>query len=217
MGDPNNLQAQGIQATFDPTTETTVVTWQNIDSSGTELNSMFSATYNLYRHTSAIDSMNVATLTPFATVPVCDVGDASQNPFNCRASSHAGHSVPFLVPPGTNGSFFYAITTTLSNGTEAGEFIINGAHIEFPVVETTTAVYTPYILSVDFDASSSQTTINWVNYNTFSQTLPETGPDALTIRIWQTDYQMTRLLGPSLLTSETPIAELDASVTFVCG
>ena len=119
MGDPNNLQAQGIQATFDPTTETTVVTWQNIDSSGTELNSMFSATYNLYRHTSAIDSMNVATLTPFATVPVCDVGDASQNPFNCRASSHAGHSVPFLVPPGTNGSFFYAITTTLSNGTEA--------------------------------------------------------------------------------------------------
>ena len=213
MGDPNNLQAQGIQATFDSTTETTVVTWQNIDSSGTELNSMFSATYNLYRHTSGIDAMNVGTLTPFATVPVCDVGDASQNPFNCRASSHAGHSVAYLVPPGTNGTFFYAITTTLSNGTEAGEFIIDGAHIEFPVTETTTAVYTPYILAVDFDASSSQTTINWVNYNTFSQTLPETGSDALTIRIWQTDYQMTRLLGPSLLTSETPIAELDASVT----
>ena len=128
MGDPYNLQAQGIQAVFDPTTETTVVTWQNIDSSGSELQGMFSATYNLYRHTSAIDAMNVGTLTPFATVPVCDVADASQNPFNCQASVHAGHSKSFLVPPGTNGSFFYAITTTLSNGTEAGEFIINGAH-----------------------------------------------------------------------------------------
>ena len=213
MGDPYNLQAQGIQATFDSTTETTVITWQNIDSSGSELQGMFSATYNLYRHTSPIDATNVGTLTAFTTVPVCDVGAASQNPFNCQASSHPGHSVPYLVAPGTNGSFYYAITTTLSNGTEAGEFHINGAHIDAPVVEITTAVYTPYILSATFDASTSKTTINWVNYNTFSQTLPETGPDALTIRLWQTDYQMTRLLGPSLLTSETPIAELSPTTT----
>jgi hypothetical protein len=213
MGDPYNLQAQGIQATFDPVTETTVLTWQNIDSSGSELQGMFSATYNLYRHTAPIDASNVGTLTAFATTPVCDVGQASQNPFNCQATSHPGHSISSLVAPGTNGSFYYAITTTLSNGTEAGEFHINGAHVEFPVVEITTAVYTPYILSATFDAATSKTTINWVNYNTFSQTLPETGPDALTIRLWQTDYQMNRLLGPSLLTSETPIAELSPTTT----
>ena len=73
MGDPYNLQAQGIQATFDSTTETTVITWQNIDSSGSELQGMFSATYNLYRHTSPIDATNVGTLTAFTTVPVCGI------------------------------------------------------------------------------------------------------------------------------------------------
>ena len=36
MGDPYNLQAQGIQATFDSTTETTVITWQNIEQTSKE-------------------------------------------------------------------------------------------------------------------------------------------------------------------------------------
>ena len=31
IGNPNNLQAQDINAVFDPVTETTTVTWRNID------------------------------------------------------------------------------------------------------------------------------------------------------------------------------------------
>ena len=67
-GEPDNLQAQNILATFDNTSETTLITWENIATGGQELNGLFSATYKLYRHTSPIDSVNLESLTPFAEV-----------------------------------------------------------------------------------------------------------------------------------------------------
>ena len=213
LGDPYNLQAQNIQAVFNNVTETTVITWENIDSQGAELNGLFSATYNVYRHTMPIDPTNLASMTPFASVDACDSSVAVGNPFNCRATAHPGHSFSYLVPPGTNGSFFYAITTTLSNGTEAAELLTNGSHIYDPVQELTTPVYTPYIISADFDATASETTLRWLNYNTISPVLPDTGPNALKIHVWRTDYQMSRALGPALLATETPLAQLNASET----
>ena len=141
MGAPEHLQAQNIEAVFDPETETTLITWQNINSSGLELQGLFSATYNIYRHSAPINETTISEITPFATMSACDAGAAGFNPFNCTASFPAGqHSTSFLVSPGTNGSFYYAITTTHQNGTEIGEFHIGGAHIEFPVLEITTPV-----------------------------------------------------------------------------
>ena len=70
-GDPENLQAQNILATFDNTTETTIISWENIATGGQELNGLFSAVYKLYRHTSPIDQGNLAGLTPFFCHPIC--------------------------------------------------------------------------------------------------------------------------------------------------
>ena len=210
-GEPDNLQAQNILATFDNTSETTLITWENIATGGQELNGLFSATYKLYRHTSPIDSVNLESLTPFAEVDACDAGEAGGNPFNCQGGTHPGHTVAFPVEPGTNGSYYYAITTLLSNGTEAAELIFNGSQTYEPVLEITRSVYTPFIISVEFDAAASQTHLNWLNYNAINNILPTTGEDALQIRVWRTDYQITRELGAYLLAEETPIAVLNAT------
>ena len=210
-GEPTNLQAQNIQAVFDNTSETTLITWDNIATGGSELNGLFSATYMLYRHSSPIDASNLDSLEHFDEVDACDAGEAGGNPFNCQGGTHSGHAVTFPVSPGTNGTFYYAITTMLSNGTEAAELLFNGSQTYEPVEEITRAVYTPFIISVSFDAASSQTTINWLNYNSINNILPTTGPDALQIRVWRTDYQITRELGSYLLAQETPIAVLNAT------
>ena len=210
-GEPTNLQAQNIQAVFDNTSETTLITWDNIATGGSELTGLFSATYMLYRHSSPIDAGNLDSLEHFDEVDACDAGETGGNPFNCQGGTHPGHAVTFPVSPGTNGTFYYAITTMLSNGTEAAELLFNGSQTYEPVEEITRAVYTPFIISVSFDAASSQTTINWLNYNSINNILPTTGPDALQIRVWRTDYQITRELGSYLLAQETPIAVLNAT------
>ena len=47
---PDNLQAQHIAATFDPVSETTTVTWQNIDSYNTNVSKYHSAISVSYTH-----------------------------------------------------------------------------------------------------------------------------------------------------------------------
>ena len=180
---------------------------------GHRLQGLFSATYNLYRHTVPITETNLASLESFAQIDACDAGTTGGNPFNCQGGTHPGHSVVFPVQPGTNGSFYYAITTSLSNGTEAAELLFNGSQTYEPVVEITRSVYTPFIISAEFDASTSQTTLTWLNYNSINNILPATGPDALQIRIWRTNYEITRELGSYLVDQETPIATLGPTET----
>ena len=213
-GDPANLQAQHINATFSNDTQATTVTWENLVSTDIGvLSSLFSATYNVYRHNSLVTTANLATLTPFAQIDACDSGSAGGNPGYCSGNTHPGHSVQFPVPPGTNDSFYYAITTTLSNGTEAAELIFNASIVFDPVLEVTKPVQTPFIISAQFDAESSQTTLNWLNFNSIHPVLPETGPDALEIRVWRTEFQITRSNGIFLPATTSPIATLNSTDT----
>ena len=212
-GVPENLQAQNIQAVFNSESETTLITWDNIATAGSELQGLFSATYRLYRHSAPIDAANLGSLEPFAEVDACDAGTAGGNPFNCQGGTHPGHTYNYPVEPGTNGSYHYAITTLLANGTEAAELLFNGSQIYEPVIEMTRSVFTPFMISWVFDAATSQTTLTWLNYNSINNVLPDTGPDALQIRVWRTDYQVTRELGTYLVSQEAPIAVLDADET----
>ena len=212
-GTPENLQAQHITAVFDETTENTLISWENINTNGAELQGLFSATYNLYRSSNPIDASAIASLTPIAQIPACDSGSVGGNPFNCRGDAHPGHTYTYPVAPGTNASFFYGITTVLNDGTEAAELIHNASLTYEPVLEQTSAVYTPFIISAQFDAASSQTTLVWLNYNSINNILPTSGPDAMQIRVWRTDYQVTRSVGAFLESTETPIAVLNATDT----
>ena len=92
-GTPENLQAQHITVVFDETTENTLISWENINTNGAELQGLFSATYNLYRSSNPIDASAIASLTPIAQIPACDSGSVGGNPFNCRGDAHPGHHV----------------------------------------------------------------------------------------------------------------------------
>ena len=217
-GTPSNLQAQHINASFDPVSETTTITWENLVSSDFPiLNSMFGANYTLYRSSAVITEANLSNLTPIATVKVCDSSTLGANPGVCSGDAHPGHSYTYPVAPGVNGTYYYAITTMLPSGTEAAELILNASQTELPVFETTKPVQTPYIISAEFDAEKSETTLLWFNWNEFDNVLPTTGPDALQIRIWRTDIndlgQISRSNGDMLPLITTPIATLGSTVS----
>ena len=210
----DNHQAHGISAIFDTVTETTTVTWANqVSTDITVLSNMFTSTYNVYRHTAPINTSNLAGLTPFATVDVCSSAAAGGNPGYCSGTDHPGHAVAYPVAPGTDGLFYYAITTTLSNGSEMADLLPDESNLTTPVSETAQPVQTPFIISAIFDATASETTLTWLNYNDILPVHPTTGPDAMQIRIWQTPYSVDRTNGLYLPVTLSPIAVVDPTNT----
>jgi len=168
IGNPSNLQAQDISAVFDPASETTTVTWRNIDIDGSVLQGLFTATYNVYRSSEVIDQSSIGSLTPFETgIVACSSAEVQNDAFKCRGinGTVAQHSVSFLVSPGENDSFYYAVTTTLGDGTELTDLDENASLIETPVLEQTTPIRTPYNIFGSFDPDLSQSTVQWINYN----------------------------------------------------
>ncbi len=217
IGDPMHLQAQDIAATFDTNTELTTITWRNIDSPGPELNNIFDAVYNLYRHTENITSSNLGDAELIYQVDACNPSQisGSTSRYDCMAfnGTHPGHSFSYLVSPGTNSTFYYGVTTTIDTvGTYDG-LIFNESSLYDGVIETTTPIRTPYNLQATFDAQSSQTTLTWVNYNDIFPLLPESGPDAYSTRVWKTLTPLTRQSASSTLQTATPIANLTAGIS----
>ena len=207
-GDPLNYQAQDITAYFDPVSETTTVNWTVQSTIDATAQFIQQQEYRVYRSDAPITDVTLAGLTPFETINVCP---QTMNAFDCYGMSR---SVSYPVDPGVNGSFYYAVTTMLSNGTEAAELILNESNLYEPIQEITSVVQTPYFVSYEFDPSTSITSLRWLNYNTVSpNTFPETGDDALRIHIWRTDYQLDRTLGLQLASSTQPIANLSANYT----
>ena len=216
-GDPLNLQAQDIIATFDTSTELTTITWRNIDSPGAELNNIFDAVYNLYRYTENITRDNVDKAELIYQVDACNssqIGGSSSR-YDCMAfnGSHPGHSFSYLISPGTDDLFYYGITTTISSLDTFAELIFNESSLYAGVQEVTTPIRTPYNLQASFDATSSKTTLSWVNYNDIYPILPETGSDAYSTRVWKTTEPVTRQTAFSLLNTATPIANISAGIS----
>lgn len=220
-GDLFHLQAQDITATFDGATELTTITWRNIDSldQPNALDNFFNAVYNIYRHTEIIDSQNVENATLIAEVDACDSETYSVK-YLCLGGengSHPGHTLSYLVEPGTNDSFYYGITTVITGQDNIvstyDSLIMNESATYDPINESTTPIRTPYNLQASFDPTSSKTTLSWINYNDIFQILPETGPNAYQIRIWQTDSELSRNTSQALLVGETPIAYLGPGVS----
>ena len=212
IGAPGNLQAQDINAVFDPVSETTTVTWRNIDTDGSILQGLFSATYNVYRSSAPINSTSINNLTPFETgITACSSVEVVNDAFKCRGlnGTVAPHSTSFIVAPGENDSFYYAVTTTLGDGTELLDLDTNASLTAEPVLEQTSLILTPYNLVGSFDPDTSNTTLQWVNYNALiPSTHPETGGNAYQIHLYRTTYPVDRSNGANMMSVETPVAEL---------
>jgi len=220
-GDLYHLQAQDITASFDGATELTTITWRNIDSLDQPgaLNDFFNAVYNVYRHTEIIDSQNVDNATLIAEIDACDSETYSVK-YLCLGGangSHPGHTFSYLVEPGTNDSFYYGITTSITGQDNIvstyDSLIINESATYDPINESTTPIRTPYNLQASFDPTSSITTLSWINYNDIFQILPETGANAYQTRIWQTNSELSRNTSQTLLLGESPIAYLGPGVS----
>ena len=225
-GIPAELQAQGIMAVFDEVSETTTVTWRNIAQSGGDqdlFEELWDATYHVYRSSSPITSGNILSLSSWHSVVACEKNSNdpdpeepwNTNPNKCRgdAGNHPGHSATFQVGAGTDGLFFYAITTELGNGNITTTLSVDASIVSAPVEEITTPIRSPYNIIAAFDAATSQTNIQWINYNSINPVLPEDGVDAFEIHVWRTDELIDRSNGQVLLMSETPIATLPPTAT----
>ena len=218
IGAADQLQAQEINATFDSESESTTISWRNIEESGGNANiyqELWSAKYHVYRNDQPLTNMSVMGLTPFATVVACDQGTSGGNPLDCRGltGTHAGHSVTFQLPPGVNGTYYYGIVTEHSNGLNMTILNFNASSTFEPLLETTSPIRTPYYLQAEYIPSTSQTELSWVNYNVINPILPETGPDAYSIHVWHSDVPVTRLNGLSFVQTSSPIANLTAGTS----
>ena len=137
LGNPSNLQAQDISAMFDPSSETTTITWRNIDYDGSVLQGLFSATNNVYRSASPINQSSIGSLTPFVDgIIACSSVEVLNDAFKCRGLNGTVdyHTASFLVPPGVNGTFHYAVTTTLDDGTELLDLDPNASVLELSLI-----------------------------------------------------------------------------------
>ena len=216
-----HLQAQDIEASFDSNTELTTITWRNIDSldEPSALDNFYNSVYKIYRHTEPINQSNVQNATLIHQVDACD-SEAYAVKYLCLGGangSHPGHSYSYLVAPGTNDSFYYGITTTITDQsnteTTYDSLISNESSIYDPIVEVTTPVRSPFNLQALFEPTSSATLLSWVNYNDIYFLLPETGPDAYVTRIYETNEPVTRQNAVALIGSTDPIIELEAGIS----
>lgn len=202
------LQAQNISATFDGVTETTKITWDNIESFTQDLQELQTAQYKIYRHDSLIDAVSLPQAELIGTVDAC----TDEVFTNCQGGQHAGHEFTYQVEPGTDDSFYYGITTLLQNGSVTKLLNIGASAIDQPVAEFSSQPLSPYHVRATYDRWSSSTELTWINYNDISNTLPTTGDDALIINVWRTEYQVTRTNGYDLISTSTPLVQLGSQV-----
>ena len=220
-GDLYHLQAQDISADFDSATELTTITWRNIDSldQPNALDNFFNAVYKVYRHSEIIDSQNIVNATLVAEVDACDSETYSVK-YLCLGGangSHPGHSFSYLVAPGTNDSFYYGITTSITaqdNSVSTYDSLISNESATYEAtIESTTPIRSPYNLQANFNPTTSITTLSWINYNDIFFILPETGPNAYETRVWQSFSPINRNTSQTVLASATPVAELSPGIS----
>ena len=76
MADPNVdqmswYQAQGLTAMFDPQTEVTTISWENIDEFDNRMAELLDATYSVYRYEGELNANTLAQADLVATVEAC--------------------------------------------------------------------------------------------------------------------------------------------------
>ncbi len=185
IGDASKLQAQDIAATFDPVSETTTITWRNIETfSGSNVANLQNAEYTVYRHSEPITPGTLGAAIPFANVTAC----VAIQSVECLAPTHPGHSASFLVGAGVNDTYFYAITTSWTESEQAyssSELDLNASSLYEGVHEVTSPVETPIFFQAEYSLADSETTLTWYNYHDLPNSDPAM-PDTR-ILVWRSD------------------------------
>ncbi|SVD32197.1 uncharacterized protein METZ01_LOCUS385051, partial [marine metagenome] len=143
------LQAQDIVAIFESNAESTTITWRSIDDANFA-EKLWDATFHVYRHDQPMNETLISGMNPIFSIDACDKIETG-NPNDCLGGRVDGiHSVTYQISPGVNGSYYYAVTTELLNGTETMELTPDASQLSVPVLEVTTAVRTPFYVQGEF-------------------------------------------------------------------
>ena len=215
---PENLQAQNIAAVFDPVSETTTISWQNIESYNGNVLFYHDATYIVHRHSEPITTSTIDDAQIVATVAACEITSYPQI-VRCLSSAgteggqHPGHTVSYLVDAGTNDTFYYAVTVEWDNdGTIVThqELDPDVSSLTVGVEEVTSAIETPLYFEASYSLADSETTLTWINFH--SPLLPNTNPALpnTTILIWRSTTEISRNNGAQIYQQLTPIANLSS-------
>ena len=196
IGDASKLQAQDIAASFDPVSETTTITWRNIDTFDVGyVANLHDATYTVYRHSEMITPATINAATPFANVSACESNVYIQA-YQCLGGTngtHPGHSASYLVGAGVNDTYFYAITTSWTESEQAyssSELDLNASSLYEGIHEVTSPVETPIFFQAEYSLADSETTLTWYNYHDLPNSEPAM-PDTR-ILVWRSDGAIGR-------------------------
>ena len=196
IGDASKLQAQDIAASFDPVSETTTITWRNIDTFDVAyVANLHQATYVVYRHSEPITQGTIGSATPFANVTACESNVYIQA-YQCLGGTngtHPGHSASFLVGAGVNDTYYYAITTEWVENEQtysSSELEFDASSLYIGVQEETSPVETPIFFQAEYSLTDSETTLSWYNYHDLPNSDPAM-PDTR-ILVWRSDGEIGR-------------------------
>jgi hypothetical protein len=217
VGDPQLLQAQDISVSYDSVSEATTITWRNIDNEGgvVELfRELWTSYYNVYRHSEMITGDNIDSLVPFTNpILACDYL-LSADPGLCRgilgSDPHPGHTVVYEVPPGINNTYYYAITTSLDDGSITTLLDDGASNFSSGVEEVTSPLRSPYNVEAEYNPETGMTTVDWINYNDINPILPVEGNNSYSTNLWLTSIPIDRGNAGSIFGAISPLAVLEA-------
>ena len=216
----SDLQAQNITVTWDSTYEYTRIHWDNLDTSDFQvMNDLQVATYQVYRSSSPINTSDIedGNLTHFASIPACE---PEWSVGNCRNQER---SVIYLTPHSSEGSYHYAVTTILGDGSEKAFVEMNVSQNYEAVNETSHAITSVFNLNATYDGVNQQTILEWENTVPvfFPGQLIETGQNAYTIRIYEHPIPANRTnwgqVNPTLIAQDIPAGTNSYSISVPSG
>ena len=177
--DDSTLEARGIEAHMNGN-ETVTITWRNIQTDNIFLlTNLTQSNYSLYRSTGVINSSNINFLQPVATlIPAC----TTTTLFGCRGLVH---EITLSITPGEDNWFYYAVVTTLGNGSQTTTLHPNNSSLASPVHEMAHEVWAPLHLEASYNVESMETTLTWINLNDFGANLPQVGNDSYRVHVWR--------------------------------
>ncbi|HIG20800.1 MAG TPA: hypothetical protein EYQ78_08610 [Candidatus Poseidoniales archaeon] len=178
---PNDLQAQNIEAIFDPFMESTTIMWENVGTQNLTIAQMLQTSrYLIYRSATQMNTSQIQN----NTIPyIANVSACTGNVISCPSQQH---SVSHPLPPGVNGTFFYGIATQLDDGSLKAFMEFGSAQIPEPIPENTHDIIAPFAVNATFFPDTSRTKIDWINLNQLQPgTLLENGPNAYISNIYR--------------------------------
>ncbi len=180
----NELEAKNLTASFNLTSETVTVSWENINTNDyLILEDLQKTNYSLYRSDEPLNSSNYQNAQLVEDkIQACFEDDSFSQ---CKTRQHV---VVLQTPANTDGGFYYGVVSTLLNGTIIADFSIGNASLGQPLYEFGSPITSPYSLQGIYDPTASTTELSWIDVSQVDSSVDSNH----TTSLWSHSVQATR-------------------------